>query len=245
MRSILTMNAGGRHSERQTIREFADEKTMGVHFGRSAGRDVSIGFGYSIRHSAHRLGSGTERPAWSNDVQFEIERRWRHSAGRRTALGISAGPSLLQQELPSTSLAAASNRFHLVGAAVLTHDMGRSWNVSGSYRRGAGSVDGLLSDAAAVDLRGLISARAELTFSTGYSQTSLGLGGPANRYATKFGSGRVQVALSRAAAVYAQYVLYGYEFGNLAPVPASQPLQQQRRGVRAGLTLWVPIEERR
>ncbi len=244
MRSALTVNAGGRRSQRRIIDEQADEMSAGAHLARSVGRDASIGLGYTLRSSAQSLG-GDSRPAWTNDVQVDVERRWRHSAGRRTVLSFSAGESLLQPGAPAAGQRAVSNQARLVGAAALNHDMGRSWNVGTSYRRGAGSADGLLSDSAAVDLRGLLSPRAELTLAAGYSQTDFGVSGRPTRYITKFGSGRLQVALTRALAVYGQYVLYAYDLENGAPVSSALGLRQDRRGVRAGLTLWIPVEERR
>ena len=123
--------------------------------------------------------------------------------------------------------------------------MSRSWNLGTSYRRGAGSVDGLASDVATLDLKGLLTPRIELALSAGYFQSELGVSGPLHRFATKYGSSQVQIALTRAVALYGQYMLYDYSVGSsnlLAPGLASQ---QQRRGARAGLTLWKPLHEGR
>jgi hypothetical protein len=242
LRSVLTLNVGARKSERRTIGEFADERMMGGHFARSIGPNTSVGFEYALRHSSQQIGRDT-RPAWGEDLQFAVEHGWRHSRERRTVVSLSAGPSLLQ--LPAAGPAVSSDRLGVVGSAALSHDMSRSWNLGTSYRRGAGSVDGLQSDTAAFDLRGLLNRRTDLTISAGYSRTDLGLGVGSSRYTTTFGSSRVQLALTRAIALYAQYVLYHYDVGAAIPLPAQTALQQQRRGVRAGLTLWMPLHEGR
>jgi hypothetical protein len=241
-RSVFSLNLGARTSERRMINEFANEKMVGGHFARHIGRNTSVGFGYGLRSTSQRLGRDAS-PAWGHDLQLAIDHGWRHARERRTMVSLSVGPSLLQ--LPAQGQAVSSDRIGLVGSAALSHDMSRSWNLAASYRRGAGSVDGFQSDTAALDLHGLLSRRADLTISSGYARTDLGLGIGQSRYTTTFGSGRIQFALTRAIALYGQYVLYDYDVGTDIPLAAGVPLQQQRRGVRAGLTLWMPLHEGR
>jgi hypothetical protein len=253
MRSALTLTAAARESERRTIHEFATERTIGASLARSVGRDTSIQFGYDVRNSSQRLGTVT-RPAWSHDAQFGVERRWRHPGDRRTAVSLSAGPSWLQPgatEIGQSSAVSAvaqsttGSRVTVGAAAAVNHDMSRRWNLAAAYRRGAGSIDGLLSDSASLDLRGLLSRRVELSVSAGYFRTDLGFAGIQNRYNSQYGSSRLQIALTRGLAVYGQYVVYDYDYGIGTPATGSLSLQQQRRGARAGLTLWVPCIERR
>jgi hypothetical protein len=249
-RSLLTLTAGGHESERRTIHELAADRSVGGYFSRIVGRDTSIGLGYNIRSSSQQLGSAS-RPAWSNDAQFAVERRWRHPGQRRTVVSLSAGPSLLQLGLsqgsqnPTVTAAAApaasTNRVIMGGSAAVNHEMSRSWNLGASYRRGAGSIDGLVSNSASLDLHGLLSRRVELAVSGGYFATDLGLAGIQSRYTSKYGSGRLQVALTHTVAVYGQYLFYDYEYGSGTPLPGGLPLQQQRRGARGGFTLWLPM----
>ena len=42
-------------------------------------------------------------------------------------------------------------------------------------------------------------------------------------------------------AVYGEYVAYRYEFTNAAGLPAGLPPKVDRQGVRAGLTLFLPV----
>jgi hypothetical protein len=242
LRSALTLNLGARTSERRMIGEFADEKMMGGRFTRSVARNTSIGFGYGLRSSSQRLGRET-RPARAQDLQVALEHGWQHSQERRTKVSLSAGPSLLQ--LPAQGQGLRSRRIGLVGSAALSQDLSRSWNLGASYRRGAGSIDGLQSDTAALDLHGLLSRRADLTISGGYSRTDLGLALGQSRYNTTFASSRLQFALTRALAIYGQYVVYDYDVGSGIPLAGPVTLQRQRRGVRGGLTLWMPIHEGR
>src|SRR5206468_1388451 len=148
-------------------------------------------------------------------------RRGRHTRELRTVLNVSLGPSLVQvpsaepprdqPPFPAAPPSVGTTRFNVAGSAALSHDMSRSWNLGTSFRRGAGSIDGLASNAATLDLRGLLARRVELVASAGYFQTDLGTGGAQNQYTTKFGSSRLQVALTRAVAIYGQYVFYDYD----------------------------------
>lgn len=252
-RSTFTVTAGARESERRLLREFAAERTVGASLARSLGRDTSIQFGYNVRTSSQELGT-TTRPAWSHDAQFGVERRWRHAGERRTVINLSAGPSLLQPgpeisytaSVSSAAIQALSgSRVTVGGAAAVNHDMSRSWNLGASYRRGAGSIDGLVSNAGTLDLRGLLSRRAEFSASAGYFQTDLGLAGIQSRYTIRYGSSRVQVALTRGLALYGQYLLYEYDYGSGTPLAGGLAPHQQRRGARAGFTLWVPLHGKR
>jgi hypothetical protein len=242
LRSVLTLNLGTRESERRMLNEFADEKILGGHFARSVGRNTSVGFGYSLRSSSQRLGRES-RPSWGQEFQVAIEHGWRHSRDRRTVFSVAAGPSLLR--LPAQGQTVSSDRIGLVGSVALSHDMGRSWNLGTSYRRGAGSVDGLQFDTATLDLHGLLSRRADVTISTGYSRTDMGLAIAQSRYNTAFGSSRLQFALTRAVALYGEYVLYDYDVGRGMPLATEEPFQQHRRGVRGGVTFWMPLHEGR
>jgi hypothetical protein len=251
-RSVLTLSVGAHESERRAIHELAADRSVGGYFSRIVGRDTSIGLGYNVRSSSQRLGSAS-RPAWSNDAHVAVERRWRHPGERRTVVSLSAGPSLLQvglspagQSQGVTSPApppGSSTRVIMGGSAAVNHEMSRSWSLGTSYRRGAGSIDGLVSNSASLDLHGLLNRRLELAVSAGYFASDLGLAGIQSRYTSKYASGRLQVAVTRTVALFGQYLFYDYAYGIGTPLPGGIPLQQQRRGARAGLTLWVPLRE--
>jgi len=261
----LGLTATTRDSERPIVRELASERSLGSNVSRSVGRDTSIGFDYALHRVTQRFGGDT-LAAWSNDFELGIEHRWRHSLERRTVLHASAGPALLQAPSPAAPIPLAppatppgqgqstvaatvpvqrtvTTQLNIVGSVALSHDMSRSWNVSTTVRRGAGSVEGLRSDSATFDLRGLLSPRVEVIGSAGLFQTESGGSATESRYHTRYASTRVQVALNRAIAIYGQYGVYSFDygFGNLL-APGVAP-QQLRRGARAGLTLWAPLHE--
>jgi hypothetical protein len=244
--SFVSVTSSASMNERSLLEERAAVRSIGAQFGNRAGRDLSVWIDYSLRNGSQEFGD-RRNPMTSHDAQFGIERRWRHPADRRTIFNVAAGPSLLLegQQPGVIGQSSRSRLVPLVGSAALTHEMGRSWNVGVSYRRGAGFIDGALSSTATLDIKGLVNRRVELAGSAGYSEVDLVLGTSASRYGTTFGSTRVQVALTRRLAFYGQYSLYRYSFGNEVPLAADLPLQLQRRGFRVGLTLWMPLHQGR
>ena len=48
-------------------------------------------------------------------------------------------------------------------------------------------------------------------------------------------------ALQQSLAVYVEYVAYRYQFDSRADLPIGVPGRLFRRGVRTGLTLWLPL----
>jgi len=255
----VALTAGMRDTERPVVNEMASEQSVGSYLSRTVGRDTSISVNYTVRRYTERFGAASQ-PAWSNDVGLGFEHRWRHTVDRRTVLDLSFGPSLVQSaataSVPPPAAApgqtqvsavppASHAQFNAVGSAALSHDMSRSWNLATTFRRGAGSIDGLLSDAATFDLRGLVTRRVELIESAGWFRTELGGGTTPNRYSTRYASSRIQLAVSRGVAVYGQYVLYDFDYGSGGLLPPGVSPMQHRRGARAGITFWAPLHEGR
>jgi hypothetical protein len=242
--SSLTLAGGTRLSDRPMIQEHATENWITTQLARRISNDTTFHVDYNLRSSSQQL-AGTASPAGSNDVQVGLDHRWRHARERRTTLSLAAGPALLQSEAASARRDLSSGPLRLVGVASLSHDMSRSWNLGGTYHRTAGTIDGVVSDTATLDLRGLLSTRVELGVSGGYSYTDLGLSSLEKRLGTRYGSARLEVALTRAVAMYGEYVLYEYDFAGGVPGVGGVPVQLNRRGVRAGLTWWTSLREGR
>ena len=106
---------------------------------------------------------------------------------RRTALSVSAGPSLFDAG------AIAGRPLRVVGTAILSHDISRDWSTSLSYHRGAGVRDGVFfSDTAAADIHGRVGRRGDVSVTAGYTDGDIGATILQNRYGTSFGSARIQ-----------------------------------------------------
>jgi opacity protein-like surface antigen len=88
---------------------------------------------------------------------------------------------------------------------------------------------------------GLVGSRVELSGSGGYSSGSIGLGAQAEGLDSFTGTVGVRVGLVRYLALDAEYAYYHYLFdeGSLLPPGVSRGLN--RNGIRAGVTVWVPL----
>lgn len=149
---------------------------------------------------------------------------------------VTADPTALQKDQ-------TDRLFRVVGTVAVAHDVSRAWSARVSYRRGAGLRDAVFfSNTAALDVRGGLGRRVGLTVSAGYTDGDIDLGTPQDRNGNSFGSARIQVALARFMAVYGQYFLYHYDFRTDTSLPAGYPRQMDRRGLRVGVTLWIPLQ---
>ena len=101
----------------------------------------------------------------------------------------------------------------------------------------------VFADSFSADLNGLLTPRMDLSAGVGYSTGQSTSVVNASTFDTYTASVRVRHALTRAWAVYAQYLYYFYDFGR-AQVPIGVPSSMERNGVRVGITVWVPVIRR-
>lgn len=249
-RSSFSVTGTAGLSETRIMADRARRWAASSDYQRQVSRDFLLRVGYVVSDATQQFGRSETR--WfTHDVQAGVERQWRHSAFRRTTLSLSGGPSLLSQGnglgvgpiRPAGRADDPSRLLRGAGTIVLTHDFSRTWSAGGYYRRGSALFESRLSsNAAALDVRGTAGNRVVLTLSAGYTDGELDVTAQRNRDTTSFASGRILVALSRHVAAYGQYLLYFYDF----PLPASEaapyPQQLRRRGLRAGITMWMPLQ---
>jgi hypothetical protein len=155
---------------------------------------------------------------------------------------LAVGPSLLHDQLSVFQMAGAGRLVSAVGSVFVSHDLRHDWTAALSYRRGSGlSGDRSALNQAAIDVRGSAGRRVDLTLAGGYSDGEYGLSVFDKRNKTYFGSARLRMALTRRIAVYAESSLYQYDLRGLTSIPAGSPLHLDRRALRAGVTLWLPL----
>lgn len=239
----IVLSTSLRRNERSVLGEQETERTAVSRFARELGPDTSLRVSYAFRHATIHRDGGTPPPDSSHDVQLGVEKVWRHSATGRTVMSLAAGPSLVQ--LAAGTPSGRTGPVRLVGSVGLGHHINGLWSVLLVYHRGSTLRDTLAySHTATLDVRGHIGRRADLVLTGGYYR-----GGVAQtleaRYGTSFGSARLQWALTGHLAAYVQYSADHYHFsgnGMLLDTVSSSPLS--RHGVRAGVTVWVPLQRR-
>jgi hypothetical protein len=176
-----------------------------------------------------------------HDALAGFEQRWQHSGTRRTILSLSAGPSWLEEHGTSEEGEYSQELLQASVSAVVGHQWSADWEVQFLYRRGNGLRDtSLVSDTASAELRGAAGRRVGFTLSGGYTEGEVTLG-LQNQRPLSFGSARVQAALTRHVALFAQYSLYrhGSSQSDTASQIGLRPVHRSR--VRIGLDLWAPL----
>ena len=238
-KSSFGLGYGARTGNGPFIGEHVRDQTVTGQIGHLISPDTELIGTYAFRDGEQFLVSGT-RTFWSHDAQVGVERQWRASAVRRTTLQFSVGPSFISE----SSVRGPDERARLtrwVGGVALSHDDAQRWSLQASYRRGAGLRDTVaFSDTATLDLRAWLNRRVDVTVSAGYSDGDLAIEISADQLTTAYGTAKVQVGLTRSVALYGQSFVYHYVRNGVVTLPVT-PRQIDRRGIRGGLILWLPV----
>lgn len=152
------------------------------------------------------------------------------SATRRAFIAFSAGSAAVESR-DRLSLRA-------IGDADFWYEFKQSWVGTLRYRRGVTFIDEvadpLLSDGVSAELSGLLSPRLDFTSSASFARGVVGLrqGSSYEMYGAR---SHLRYALSRVTALYAEYLLFHYDFGNSIPLSSGLPSAFNRQAVRVGV----------
>lgn len=160
------------------------------------------------------------------------------SATRRVYLSFSGGSTVLESH--------GQARLQAVGDAALQYEIGRTWRGSARYRRGVVFVDEiagpLLSDGFSAEIDGLLSRRLELRGSGSFTRGTAGLSrDAAPPYDMYLARTQARYALSRVAAIYAEYLFFKYRFAESVQLGGALPSYYDRHTVRAGVTVLTQL----
>jgi hypothetical protein len=273
-RAALTLTSGGRYTHFvNDVPEIPDLRGLegGGYWSFAASRDVSFRFGYTYREAHFTQQSMSAEHIV--DLGLALTHIW--SPTRRTTFLVNAGPRQVRQTskvfvtetppalpvdpngdraapvVPQTVLAPLSTQHNdIVGGVVLDHQIGRTWNVHGGFRRDVAYIEAIPNPVFSntIDLSGggYFSPRLDIAVAIGhsYGDSSFSIGVPSPFLAYN-GNLRLRYALTRRWAVYSEYVYDSYEFEGTLPIPNGIAPRMTRRGIRAGLMLWVPVVRRR
>jgi hypothetical protein len=163
------------------------------------------------------------------------------SLSRRTSVSFATGTSA------SRSDREGSLRFHLNGAARLSHEIGRTWGAGLSYARGLQFVESwpepIFSDTVAAGLGGLINRRSQFQIGvqamrgSGYS----GRSGDVEAYSAGASLG---VAVTRYINTGVTYAYYLHAFARSSLLGPGFPREFDGQTIRASVTVWAPLYQR-
>jgi hypothetical protein len=154
------------------------------------------------------------------------------SASRRAYVTFGAGTAALESR--------DYLRVFAVADASLRYQFKRSWTGSVRYYRGVTFVDEitepLLSNNVLGQVDGLLSPRLQLLVSGFYGRGDVGLSRLASNYEMSSASSQLRFALSRTAAVHAEYLFYHYRFPESVHQAGNLPSKYYRQAVRVGIS---------
>ena len=205
-------------------------------------RHAALNLGYRARVSDSASGSGEPRIMHNVDVGVNYGRAL--SFSRRTSFSFSTGTAIAVSERIDLPNQDPRTLARLTGNAALVHEIARTWTAQLVYARGFRTRDGFdglyFTDAVHAAVGGLLTRRWSLSATTGWADSSIenGTGGGHRGLSTRVVT---QYALTRYAALYANYAYFRYRFTDDVLLDARLPRRLDRQVVRFGLTASVPL----
>lgn len=224
----------------------AEESTGWHQVGISVNRRLSqyssahAGYGYRtgrfIGEDGSRVGTHNINIGATYDRAFTI--------APRTTVGFSTGSTVLARDSPGAD-EGRDYLFRLLVNGDLVREFGRSWRAQVAYRRGVAYNEGfeepIFADTVSAAVGGYWGRRTNVALTSSYSNGKLGFSGSGRAYDTWVTSAVLQYAVTSNTAAFVQYLYYTYDFDQSVTLPEGVAPMLERQGVRAGLSLWVPL----
>jgi len=224
--------------------QFGDSRagTGSVFYKRNLGRLSSMKFTYGYADS-QLLDQTGWIPLQTHAAEGGLDLEHRFSPSRRMVLSFGGGAiraftrELLTRQDVNVWVPAAYGNMRV--------DWARTWGMSADYRRSVSSVQGIsaeafATDAALVQVGGLVGRRVDLTFSTGYvaGRVPTGVSGSYENYTS---TAQMRLELTNNWSAFLGYDHYQYDLRGIDPILRQLPTNVRRNAVRVGLTMNLPL----
>jgi hypothetical protein len=218
-------------------------KDAGAQFSYTLSRGTGLQFGYTYRQAEY---VGSPVTSEQNFI-IGLEHSRILSRTRKTVYSFLMGSTLARAPIVTASTD-LRQQYRLIGDASVTHQLGRTWSLQGNYHRGLGYIQGfqapVFTGAYSAAANGFLNRRTDVNFSAAYSTGEGALTGTPSQFTTYTGNARLRYAVSRTWATYVEYLFYYYNFNQNLATPIGLPPSLTRNGIRAGVTLWIPMRQR-
>lgn len=213
-----------------------------LRYSRRLTQYASLRLGYGYRTS--RLRNGIRNDNHDIDVGVSYGRPFTFGRGRTTFSVTTGSTMLVRDRLDIEGPTGSRLVFRAIGTARLRHDFVGPWQGQVAYVRSVRFIDGFsdplfTSDRVIASLGGLLNRRTDVQFQAGYVLG--GFGSARRAYNTTLASARIRTGLTRHMGLFAQYFYYQYDFQESISSALVVPPALERQGVRAGLTVWLPL----
>ncbi len=208
---------------------------------------VGLRLGYGYRGAEYRSVSSVGSSPAEHSLDIGLDLRKMLSDSRRTSFALKTGSALVEAATP-TNQQTSSRQLRVLVDTSLSHQMGETWQVVGSYRRGSDIVEGLtapvFTDAVSLTAGGFLSRHVDFHSSLAYSTGEPSLAAASQNFTSYTGNARMRIAFSEKLATTAEYLYYFYDFSKAPQLVPGYVPRFSRNSVKVGVSLWVPVGRR-
>jgi hypothetical protein len=235
---------------REGLRRDVSVYDVGSDYSHAFTRNTSLTLGYRYRAGEYIYGDVSVEedptPEWQTTGDHSINVGMRISRAlsrtRRATFQFGVGASTLRA--PSEDRQQTYEGHRIVGHLDVGYQLARTWQVRGVLNRGTEYVaelgEPILLTGFSTFVNGGLTRRVNFSASGQYSQGESALRRDTVNFDTYAANVRVTFDVAPLWSTYGEYAYYFYDFTN-ASVAASFPSSLERGGVRAGLTLRLPM----
>jgi hypothetical protein len=193
---------------------------LGLNLGYGAGSGTGTGLTDSVRHII--------------DVGLSFDRSF--TVSPRTVVGFTSGSAIVNT--------GNGKQIEVLGSLNLRRRLSPRWTSSLGYQRGLTAIDGvaapLTTNTFTADASGFLGMRTSVTVRPVLTWGASVADG-SQSFHTSASVARVQTALGRHLAAFAEYSYYDHRFSRMTGLRPSLAADTRRHGVRTGVSLWSPL----
>lgn len=210
--------------------------------GRTAGLRAT--YSYSQSEYPENFTVGTTRDYTSQTI--EVGPRWSRRLSPRRSLSLALSGGSLHASTVRGLTREPLEYWTPFGSVTARIDVGRTWALSGNYRRSVVAFEGLtaetyLSDVVGVSYGGSVSRRVSVVWTGGFATGAVQSDAlAASTYNTASASAQLRYELSSRLSAVSQYSYYRYHFSRETELPDAFRPEFDRHSIRVGLTLTLP-----
>lgn len=244
--TTVTANTGDYHQIGDSTQLAFSSRTSGASagYGLALTRRARLQAAYNYSAVTMLDADDSRRTSSSNAIEGGYAYERPLSPTRVIELSFGAGAAYVSSVDPITA-----ERFQYwtpSGRAAVSLDLARSWSLRTNFSRGLTVLEGVArqsfyTNAAAIQLGGLLSRRVDATVTAGMATgRAVALSDELSNYRSFTGTAQLRWALARCCAVLGNYNYYRYE---LEGVPTVQgfPMSMNRNAARLGFSIWLPL----
>lgn len=158
------------------------------------------------------------------------------SISPRTIVGFNSGSAIVNTD--------GGRQVELIGNLNVRRRLSPRWTASIAYQRGLMAIDGvpnpLTTNTMTADVSGFLGMTTSVTIRPVYTWGA-DVNDATQSFRNSTSMARVQTALGRHLAAFAEYIYYDHRFGAIVGLRPSLAVDTRRHGLRTGVTLWSPL----